>query len=51
VWLLIVGTITVLVLGVADAPFLDVVWGTALAWLGWEVWSKARETRAITVTM
>lgn len=50
-WLLIVGTITVLILGTADAPFLDVLWGLALAWLGYEVWSGARETRAVTVEM
>ncbi|MGA9596120.1 MAG: hypothetical protein WBV06_08190 [Acidimicrobiia bacterium] len=48
VWLLILGTIVVLVLGAADAPFLDVLWGLGLAWLGYGIWSGARETSDVT---
>lgn len=47
VWLLIAGTVGVLVLGFADAPFLDVLWGLGLAWLGYEVWSGTREASAV----
>ena len=39
--LLLAGTVIVLVLGFADAPFIDVVWGLGLAWLGYTLWSDA----------
>ncbi|MGA7228055.1 MAG: hypothetical protein WBZ40_04900 [Acidimicrobiia bacterium] len=48
VWLLILGTVILLALGSADAPFLDTVWGLGLAWLGYEIWSVARKTRQVT---
>ena len=48
IWLLILGTVGVLALGSADAPFLDVMWGLGLAWLGFAIWSGARKAKAIT---
>ncbi len=47
VWLLVAGTITVLVLGTAGAPFLDVVWGLGLAWIGYTLWSGTWQAHTV----
>jgi len=47
VWLLMAGVVIILVLGAADAPFIDVVWGLGLAWLGYSLWSGVWQTRDV----
>jgi hypothetical protein len=39
-WLLIVGAILSLVLGIVDLPLDSVLFGVALVWLGWWLWSE-----------
>jgi hypothetical protein len=39
-WLLILGAILTLVLGIAELPLDAVVFGMALVWLGWWLWSE-----------